>query len=253
MHYLSDVSQAKDIIENSKYKDIYLGYSSIDYDKLDIRDHISMCDGGFIMPYCFKETEIPKANKQLLELVDALKKKGFYFLPFVDNNVDERLEIKEIIGLKEHFLVHDSFRYYERIESYKYLNEKKKMLLLHCDNSIRIEYVRHLTQEFPDMIIQVAHLGVFRNSYKASKLVIDELSVLENVYFDISTVFDAEIIKYAVSKMPNRVLFGTDVPYIQDKLYFEKYNNVVKMTGLSDEVVEKLYYKNATSLIERIM
>lgn len=94
---------------------------------------------------------------------------------------------------------------------------------------------------------------MFRNSLDASKLVIDKLSGYDNVYFDISTVFDTNIIKYAYQKMPDRILFGTDVPYLQEDVYFEKYNKLILECQLDSESIEKIYYKNAERLLERIL
>ena len=67
MHYFGDkIDNIKSQINSSKYKDIYLGYQSINYEYIDISQHINMCQGGFIMPYCIKETNIKYANNNLL-------------------------------------------------------------------------------------------------------------------------------------------------------------------------------------------
>ena len=253
MHYVKDASAVKKIVCSSQWKDIYLGYREIKFEKLDIMDHIYKCDGGFIMPYCFKETDVNEANRELAELKLKFTRNNFYFLPFITDSVSETLEDKNVIGMKEHFYIHDSFKYFERKKSYTYLSDHKKMLILHCDNSIRIDYVRYLLEHYPNMIVQVAHMGVFRNSLDASKLVIDKLSGYDNVYFDISTVFDTNIIKYAYQKMPDRILFGTDVPYLQEDAYFEKYNKLILECQLDSESIEKIYYKNAECLLERIL
>lgn len=102
------------------------------------------------------------------------------------------------------------------------------------------------------MLIQVDHLGVFRNSFPASKLVIDELSTYRNVYLDSSTVFDRDIIMYAVNKMDDRILFGTDVPYVCDDNYMEKYCMMLNECGLNREILERIYYKNAEELLKKL-
>ena len=253
MHYLCNIDEIRDCVERSKYKDIYLGYSSIDYDHLDIANHLNICDGGFIMPYCFKETNINDANRKLFSFSKCFNKRNFYFLPFINNDIDEFMVYDGTIGLKEHFYIHDSFRYYERIKAYQYLNDYKKLLIIHCDNSIRIDYVKYLAEQYPQMLIQVAHLGIFRNSKTASKLVIDELTDCKNVFFDISTVFDKEIIQLAVKKIPERILYGTDIPYVSPNNCVEKYDNLLKDCNLSVKQTENVLYNNATVLIERLL
>lgn len=249
----NDIDKIKSIVTNSKYRDIYLGYSAINYDKLDISEHLKACDGGFVMPYAFKETNIREANVELKKFADKSKLKKYYYVPFIDEELYDEMVFDKTIGLKEHFYIHDSFKFYQRLKAYEYLNDEKKLLIIHCDNSIRINYIKFLHEKFPDMKIQVAHLGVFRNSPVASRLVLDELIDLENVYFDISTIFDHDLIKYAINSNPEKVLFGTDVPYIQDDDYMKKYFDCIDKCDFNFTDRTGLMESNAKRLVDDIL
>lgn len=253
VHYFGDdLKIFKEQINDSKYKNIYLGYSSINFNKLDITEHLSKCSGAFIMPYCIKETDISKANASLNDFVKQNKTCKIYSVPFIDTSEKEFDRFDKFIGFKEHFYLHNSFQYEDRINSYKYLSDKNKLLILHCDNGIRVDYVKFLLEKYPKMNIQVAHLGVFRGCKEASKLVIDELSSHNNVYFDISTIFDTEIIRYALKKNSNNILFGTDVPYVLRDQYIEEYISVIKNCDISNQDAKKLFKYNAYNLLEKI-
>lgn len=253
MHYFGDkIDNIKSQINSSKYKDIYLGYQSINYENIDISQHINMCQGGFIMPYCIKETNIKYANNKLLKFAESLNKNNIYFFPFIENNIFEKMDMDNIKGFKEHFYIHNSFQCHERDKSYRYLSDNKKLLILHCDNNIRVDYVKYLIDKYPNMLIQIAHMGIFRNCIAETKYVIDEISNLENIYFDISTVFDKYIIEYAFKLMPERILFGTDIPYIIDSDYMDKYIQFIENCKFTSEEKKKLYYENAEGLINKI-
>lgn len=251
IHYIgkNSVDLLNKTVETSKYKNIFLGY--VAWEKsINIDEHIKSCAGGFVMPYCLKELSPSIGNEELINNFSTHK--SMNMVPFISTNVEDFVDFDNFVGYKEHFYIHNCFQWAERDACYKYLNDKKKLLILHCDNINRIDYVRFLCEKYPDMIIQIAHLGRFPNSFDASKLVLKELSDLKQIYFDVSATFDSELLRYATSLAEDRILFGTDVPYVYTPNYMEKYEQIISRANLSDICREKLMTENYLELISKI-
>ena len=68
-------------------------------------------------------------------------------------------------------------------------------------------------QDFPDLTLIVAHMGIYSNfeKYKAEALQIAER--FSNVCFDISGVISDGIIELVRKVGTHRVMFGSDYPY----------------------------------------
>ena len=253
IHYFGySFDDFQNIIESSKYKDIFLGYKAISRKSLSIDEHIQKMSGGFVMPYCIKETNVNSANLHLLSFFQNIEVPEWYAVPFISWDLNKYVQFPRTIGMKEHFYLHNGFEWQNREDNYRYLNDHHLLLIIHSENLSRIDYLKFLATRYPEMYIQVAHLGSFRNCDAATKLVIDELAVFPRIYFDISTVFDPELIKYAQNKVNNRVLFGTDVPYIScDKT--NEYLNMLASINFDSEQLSCVLYENARELVEKII
>ena len=74
--------------------------------------------------------------------------------------------------------------------------------------------------EYPKMKIIVAYLG--RNGkgeYDFTSDMIDKLYSDENIYTDISTIENPDLIKYAFKKFGNsRILYGSDFPFEKNQI-----------------------------------
>lgn len=178
--------------------------------------------------------------------------KIIYYAPFIEeSNVCSKFP--QFIGYKEHFLIYNCFEWANKERSYKYLDENHKVLVLHCDNINRMDYVKFLRNRYPNMYIQVAHLGCFQNSIAASLLVLDELSQLSNDYFDTSVVYNDEVLAHVLEIAPNKILFGTNIPYIGPHKFTEKYESVIGVCNISEDILRKLLSENALELINKIL
>ena len=207
----------------------------------------------FLIPACLKETDIIYANETLKLCAQRhISNKKIYYAPFIEEfNVCS--EFSQFIGFKEHFLIHNCFEWANRERYYKYLDASRKLLMLHCDNINRIDYVKFFSNRYLNMYIQVAQLGCFQNSVAASLLVLDELSQLSNVYFDSSAVYNGDVLAHALKIAPDKILFGTDVPYIGSNKFTEKYKSVIEICNISEDKPRRLFSENAFELINKII
>ncbi len=124
---------------------------------------------------------------------------------------------KSLIGLKEHFLLHPIDKCEERKIYYDFLNDNELLLILHCKDVGRIEYIIELREKFPKMYIQIAHLGVNRRDINKTKILLEKFSKDDHVYYDVSTVFDFRFIAEVCPMISKQLLFGTDAPYVTDE------------------------------------
>lgn len=254
VHYVGDDKERiKALVEKSRYKDIFLGYNALNLETIDFDEHVDACCGAFIMPYCIKETDILMENTRLKKYAESSARRDLFYFPLVSDQFELFEAFPNMLGLKEHFYLHNAFQWMQRSKAYSYLNHHHKMLIIHSDDMNRIDFIKFLTSTYPSMYIQVAHLGCFRRSTTASKLVIDELSPLDNVYFDISTIWDAELITYVYQKCPHKVLFGSDIPYVGKADYFTDYDRIIKEAVAHEEQRNNILYGNAFSLLSEIM
>lgn len=252
IHYCEySVDELKLIIGNSKYKDIFLGYDKINYNLLNIDEYISTCQKVFLMPFVLKETHIETANNNLLSYLHSTKNTNIFPVPLITTNLEQMEAFPNCIGAKEHFYTHNCFEWANRTEAYNHL--VNKLLILHCDNINRIDYVKHLSIRFPHMLIQIAHLGIFKNCPPATKQVIIELSKLKNVYFDMSTVLDENILKFAINVVPEKILFGSDIPYMAEDNCIELYGEQLYNLGAMDSQIDAILFENANRVLEKIL
>lgn len=246
--HVGDANLSKSIIENSIYKNKYRLYSSVDYKVMDqIDDYLSNVDAYFAMPIIFKEISIPVENNFLKDY--CKNHPGAVEVPLIDpsvcyNNLEHYI-------YKEHFLLHDYNLFEERLNHYTHLNQNRGFLILHCKDRIRIDYVKKINNFFPNINIIVAHLG--RNATEDCtfcKEVIDCFCSYDNIFFDISTVKNIELISYAVYKCgSSRILFGTDFPY--EKQYDQKideYIDMIMKLNISLTEKENVLYNNANDI-----
>lgn len=107
------------------------------------------------------------------------------------------------------------------------------------------ERLRRVMKDFPGLITVAAHFGGWSMPDEGVK----NLSDMENCFVDISSSFDRISIeegeKYVSLFGENRVLFASDFPLGSPTIERE---NLMKM-NISDDVREKIAYKNAEKLL----
>lgn len=241
LHYVDDAEEMAKIANESKYKDVFIGYA-FSMAHVDYESHLKQSCGCILMPACLKETNIQQANESLRDWFSRHSSKKTFCVPFIEEELS-CIEFPKFVGYKEHFYIHNCFEWARRERAYHYLDAHHKLLIN------RIDYVKFLRDRYPNMIIQIAHLGCFQNSVSASLLVLDELTKLPNVYFDGSAVFNEKLLAYALKIAPNRILFGTDMPYIGEEKVIDRYEPVVE--ACIDSIKKKFLYENACEMIEK--
>lgn len=244
-HYGKSVDLLKNTINNSKHKSKYMCYSCINYDSVKNENRINTNTTYFMVPFVLKETDICQANNELLSFTQGHN--NIIQFPLLGDNLETYNKFDSFGGLKEHFLLHDICDYDDRIKYYEFLNSKKGILLLHCKDSQRLEYVKMLRKKSPEMYIQIAHLGVNRKNISETKKILKEFQNDSHVFYDVSTVFDFEFITSVFPMVKKQLLFGTDFPYIQNT----EYDKQVEFYSKHTEFINCMS-KNARSILQQI-
>jgi len=183
-----------------------------------------------------------------------------------EKEIDELFKVGKIRGVKillgYEYIIPDNkklFGIYKLCEKYDFpvifhtgdtlagVVDKPKLIYSHPIN------IDSLAVEFPNLKIIIAHLG--------NPWIIDAAAVIyknKNVYGDLSGFFfdfnDETYINFVRNKINefiayasgNKLLFGTDFPLADG----EKYVKFVKSLNLSNEVFERIFYKNAIELFK---
>lgn len=250
--HIGDYNEISRILDTSIYKDKYKVYSCINKEVLLDQDrYISTLKGFFAIPHVFKEIDIQKNNKYILNYCKN-NEKAVPILLVEDNynftgNYDTKI-------FKEHFLLNRYDDYKKRSLSYDYLNENSGYLLIHCKDTIRIEYINYLLNNYPNMNIIVAHLGrdIYENPFFIND-VLDSFKHDDRVLFDISTIHNIDNIKNSINKVGNeRVMYGSDFPFEIEN--YKSYENSVEMiTNYFDyETAERLLNKNFKRIRKKV-
>ena len=135
--------------------------------------------------------------------------------------------------------------------------EHDRPLMLHVNEPIGHDYsgkapnsisgIYNFVKAFPDNRIILAHWGGGLFFYSSLKKEVGPM--LKNVWFDSSAspyLYDERIWKLAVELAgPERILLGTDFPLLEADRYLKE----LERSGLSDDVLERILYKNAAELL----
>lgn len=229
IHYYGDeADKLRSLVETSDYASKYMCYHSINYSMIKEERNIDPNVLYFMVPFVIKELDISSANRRLGEFTDAYS--NIMQIPLLGDDLDNYKMFKRLIGFKEHFLLHDMADAAKRATYYEYLDKHGKILLLHCKDAGRIEYIDELHRKYPNMYIQIAHLGVNRKNIEETKPLFARFADDGHIYYDVSTVYDFDFIAENYPLIQQQILYGTDCPYVANESaerqaeYFE--NNV---------------------------
>lgn len=252
--HIGERNMCKKIVETSPYRNYYKAYSCINPDTvLETKNFLKDVDYYYAIPLFFRETTILENNLQLLERIKGDEKAIPILLVSNNEDINSLLNIIQYNILKEHFIMHDLETVEKRNMSYEYLNNQNGFLLLHTLSKCTLSHIKYLRENFPNMNIILAHLG--RNAtadYEYTTSVIDTISKDDKMFTDISTIFDARLIRYAFDKMgKERILYGSDFPFEVSPGVSEKdYLKYPMNTKLSSEEQEWLYYKSSENILK---
>jgi len=251
--HIGAYGKIKYIVENSQYKEKYRLYSAIEPKILNqIDNYLEQCESIFAMPMVLKELDIAEENKYVLQFCKICSKAIPVLL------VDDEIKIYEennIHILKEHFLYHNSAEWINRKTSYEYLNSIDGFLIIHSSDTERIDYIKLLMKNFPRINIIIAHMG--RNVFEEYDFTISVINEFKNnpkIYFDISTISNAQILSYAVQQISStRILFASDFPYeFKFEISVERLIKNLNILNLPNEIKDNIFYHNAKKIIEHI-
>lgn len=246
--------ECEETIKNSEYKDIYKIYSCIN--PTTIRDtdiFLRDVDNFFAIPLFFCETNVEKANVDLIKRVENDSKAIPILLMCKNQYLSNLIFLLNYNILKEHFTLHNPKDISDRNETYDYLNSQEGFLLLHTLSNSTYQHVMRLRKEYPKMKIIVAHLG--RNGrcdYDFTTGMIDRLYSDENIYTDISTIQNPDLIKYAFKKFgSSKILYGSDFPFENNPGIRENdYIQPAIRANLKDPEYDNLFFRNAEKIIK---
>ena len=127
---------------------------------------------------------------------------------------------------------------------WKFASEKRVPVLAHVLED-DMGHVERIGTEYPDLYLMIAHVN--QRQFDACFKVVGSLP---NVYTDIvSSGLPYGLIEKLVSAVgSDKVLFGTDVPYLDP---FSQWGKLA-FTRLDDRAKENIYYRNAERIRSRI-
>ncbi len=98
-------------------------------------------------------------------------------------------------------------------------------------------------KKFPEAKVVLLHMGTTDFGYGCIELV----PTLDNLYVETSCLYEFPILRKAFSKIDNsKILFGTHYPHKFSKCSIETFD----LLNLSEELKEKLYFKNAIDILD---
>ncbi|MGL5435660.1 MAG: amidohydrolase family protein [Lachnospiraceae bacterium] len=169
---------------------------------------IAPYEGRFI-PLAFINPNDADAREQLLYCLDELGFWGVKMHPWFSNFSVANIELLRPL--------------------FDILNERKLYAVIHCtseDYRVHPVMFERLGNEFPDVIIQMAHMG----EVMAGEFAIDVAKRVTNVYLDTAiTSFMAVV--HVLEQCPDKVFMGCDFPFYQFEMEIQKQRMAAEDTG----------------------
>lgn len=245
-HYYGDeTDKLRFLAENSEYASKYMCYHSINYSMMKEEENIDKDILYFMMPFVLKELDIKSANSRLREFTNSYS--NIMQIPLLGDDLENYKRFHHLIGFKEHFLLHEMPHAAQRAPYYEYLDRHGKILLLHCKDTGRVEYIDELHRKYPNMYIQIAHLGVNRKTIEETKPLFARFANDDHIYYDVSTIYDFDFIEENYPLIQHQILYGTDCPYIScdnaeaQIKFFQNHTRIVEQMNMNaDRLLKSL-------------
>ncbi len=124
------------------------------------------------------------------------------------------------------------------------------------DDYSRPEQVADVASRFPDINFILYHAGLAPPDEETGIRVLDRVGSQDNLYIDISWL-KYERLKYALDKMPERVLFGTDLPLGGPEHYNVYFTDLKRYFNETDKEAAQpkrsmLMHDNSQKLFKRL-
>ncbi|KUO50219.1 MAG: hypothetical protein APF76_10930 [Desulfitibacter sp. BRH_c19] len=217
-----------------------------------------------IFPLPSVEIDIEAGNRYAVE---AARKHTGRFIPFtvVDDKPQYWVE-QGVKGFKEHTFGQRIQKDYagrnifsQRFKkTYRFMEKHGLPLLLHGGENKIERLTDDMLKDTPKLTIILAHLGadyLVQNKYLPEinqiSSTLEALNKYPNVYYDISTITDEEILKRALEIVgAKKLLFGSDFPYEKPITTLKRFNS---LDCLTQEDRELVLYKNIEKLLNQNM
>ena len=222
-------------------------------------DYLKRCGvkRASVLVYAHKPNISQDINRWLADLVEVEP----WLLPYgcihpVDDNIKsiacEALDELKFAGIKIHCLVKnvppDDERFFPVYEA---LVKRGKTAIIHASTFplhtgvLGIEYIYNVLRHFPELRLVIPHLGLFE---------LKEYSILmadyPEIYLDTAFVFNNKIlpdyyedIKEIILKYPNRIIYGSDFPFVVNEPSID-IRNLLSME-LPSDIYPLIFYENA--------
>lgn len=248
------------VTTNSSLRDIFPCYQTIQFEHMSDYDSYMRKQGQSkiaYIPFVFRELSMLEENQKILEYA---KNRDFVY-PYVLLDEEDisfvRNHHKDIVGVKEHLVMHETVLNDKRVAIFEDINRYNLNILLHTKANVRVEYVKSILKIFPHVKIHIAHLG--RATAENLQFIYDILESFkpyENIFFDTSTIRQTEALERAVKIVGReRILYGSDFPFFMDE---DGEENIVKAqidhvlnAKLTDLDREHIFQKNFERLIKK--
>lgn len=174
-------------------------------------------------------------DKNLKEHIRLIKKEGFY-------------------GIKMHPFYQDFAIDDEKVYPiYEALIENDLLIVMHCGYDIAFpewniaspSRIMNVINHFPKLKFVATHLGAWKQWDEVEKLMIGKPIYME-ISFSFGWIPDEKIKELILKHPENYILFGTDSPWADQGKEIEN----LKKLGLSEELLDKIYYINAENLLK---
>lgn len=244
----------KAIADNSPLKERFPCYRTVEFDRMD--DYQARFDEHHVwktvlIPFVFRELD---KDAESLFVISQAQKDPEHFYPYALLNEASpdfaENHYQEIVGLKEHIVMHQTVLTDTRKIIFEMLQAHGLTLLIHTYAEPRIQYVTDIVKNFPRLKIQIAHMGRAKPGVIPFMLnIIDAVRSFENVTFDTSTVRESIIVTEAVKRIgAERILYGSDFPFFMDETGTEDIMEKQILHVLGAEITnaqkEQIFFKN---------
>lgn len=167
-----------------------------------------------MIPLAYVGPRDKDCDEQLLYCLDELNFQGAKLHPYISNFV-----VADTVLLRPIFEI---------------LEERKSYAVIHCASE---DFRNHPTMfeglgnAFPDVLIQMAHMG----EVMSTKYAVDVAKRVPNVYLD-TAICSYNAVKRALATCPDKTFMGCDYPFYRFEMEIQKQLLVARDTGKAEEI-----------------
>jgi predicted TIM-barrel fold metal-dependent hydrolase len=209
--------------------------------------------GAVLLPFPEDIQREPYASEQSARTAhDYLAEIGknndnFYPFYFVWNDFLIPENLSEFKGIKwhRHDWIDPEYDYSDpRCDEFVKAIQKYKLPIILEES---FENTKLFCDKYPDLKVIIPHLGSANGGVRN---IISEFKDNQNVYVDTSLAYPFQIVEAILQFGPDRVIFGSDMPYSNAKIELINFLEYELIKQFSDEDIEKIFSKNILKLMQ---